>query len=244
MEFLSTPLSLPQPSAPSSFSVIPETAESGSSPLPLLPTPSSCPWSPLARLSETCGDLPDFDPRLSKARLIRLARERVEELTTQCFFARDKNKILKNQLKGAANKKQCQVIKKPMTHMTGDEAEAFWKEQERENAVRAAEVTRKAQAQSNKRVENECRRAQFIQLDAALHFTKPLSQYRRADLEDIVIILGMTVDAKKDTVNYHTYQLCYQIPLLTGIQPIQSIVTHYELHRTGTVRMAPVRQNL
>lgn len=167
-------------------------------------------------MSETCGNLPDFDPRLSKARLIRLvrekcraaledaaqAREHVEELTTQCFFARDENKILKNQLNGAANKKQCQVIKKLMTHMTRDEAKAFWKEQERENAVRTAEVARKAQAQNNKRVENERRRAQLIQLGAALRFTKPLSQCCRADLEDIVIILGMTVDAKKDTVNY------------------------------------------
>lgn len=134
------------------------------------------------------------------AKKVKKAKEEVELYRTHCHFASEENKTLKQQLNKAEKKKGRRTLKTQKAHLTSDEAWLMYDEQEAEDAAEAAKAAEKQKAKEDRKEENVRRRAHLIQLGSSLRFTKPLSQCKRDDLEDIAIILGMAIDSKSDTV--------------------------------------------
>ncbi|KAI0797288.1 hypothetical protein BC629DRAFT_1439177 [Irpex lacteus] len=130
------------------------------------------------------------------ARELAAAREDAEAAHSHCHFAQTENKTLKHQLNFAEKKTQRITLRTTKAHLTGPESMQLFRAQADADAQRAADAQKKQDWAAEKLVETEHRRAQLIASGSALRFTKPLSQCKRADLEDVVIILGMTVDAK------------------------------------------------
>ncbi|KAI9064706.1 DDE-domain-containing protein [Trametes sanguinea] len=154
------------------------------------PSPTCSNWSLANQLQVLRADFDALLEAYAKERSLRIAAQ------SHCTLAKGDIQLLKSRLNAKDKTSARQTFRSKENFLTGEKAQAAFKEYERAQQEKAKQEELKGQRKKEKEREIERRRAELARLGDRVEFTGSLQSKNRDDLDEVLFILGLTMPAK------------------------------------------------